>query len=591
MRRAATFAVLVALGGTACALGFVSWRISASTIADHLGATAGASPQLRLGPAGAATFRALPWPSVDVVDVRLNGVGGAIEVSAPEARLDLSLVDLVRGRLTPVRASFASPIVTLDLDRSAWMDAAQAARAFAPLDAVSLADGVLRVRSRERGFDVVVENLKGRFAGFAAGEPLRIDLSATWRDAPFAVTGFLADPERVARGKPAAMNFVVASPAAAMSFKGALAQGAVPGLAGSLSLSVPSLSALARLFGVHAPPIFPGDDVAVAARIAASPNEAALAEATVTSAGQTLQGALQVTVPGGRPALSGTLDADQLALKPLVGLAEPLIDEEGRWSRRPFGIAPPKDFDVDLRLSAGRLNAYGHELANAAVSLILKDGVLTATLIDAAAYGGRLKGEAKFGCARGDLDIEARGALSDADFGAAFSDFGWSGMGGRGTGEFALESMGDSPAALVAGLRGSASVRLEQGALAGINLEEVLRRSQRRRIDAARDKKTGGTTFDRLKLKLALSRGVVDVVSGALAAQGVAGAVQGRIDLVEKSLGLRFSAMQTDSSGEESQDAAHVTLDVHGPWSEPRIGVAGDKAEDPGAGSGATLSP
>ncbi|MBV9290245.1 MAG: hypothetical protein JO288_20925, partial [Hyphomicrobiales bacterium] len=101
----------------------------------------------------------------------------------------------------------------------------------------------------------------------------------------------------------------------------------------------------------------------------------------------------------------------------------------------------------------------------------------------------------------------------------------------------------------------------------------------------------GGAAFDRLKLELSFSRGVVQVVDGELAAQGVTGALEGRVDLVERTCGLRFSAIQTDASGEVSQDAAHLVLDVDGLWSEPTIRVSGDKAEDTGARSGTTLSP
>lgn len=566
-------------------------------VADRLGAAGGAFSQLRIDAAGAATFRALPWPSVSVMNLRLDGAGGAIAVSAPEARMELSLVELLRGRLAPIRARFVSAIATLDLDRppvggrAGWLNVTQAVGAFAPLDGVSVTDGVLRVRSGERGLDLVIESLNGSLGGLAERRRMRMDLSATWRDAPLAVSGLLADPELAVREKPTPVSLAVVSRLATLSFKGALAQGAVPGLAGDLAVSAPSLRELAQLIGVRPPPIFPGDDVAIAGRISASPNEATLADATVASAGQTLQGALHVTRAGARPMLSGTLDADRLSLAPLIGLAEPPLDARGAWSNRALALAPPKDFDLDLRLSAGRLNTYGHELVNAAVSLILKDRVLTATLIDAAAYGGRLKAEARIACIGSSLDLQARGSVSDVDFGAAFSDFGWPAISGKGAAEFALESIGDSPAALVAGLGGSASLRLEQGVLADVNLEEMLRRSQRRRIDVARDMRAGGTAFDRLKLELAVNSGVAQVENGEFAAQGVAGALEGQIDLARRTLGLRFSAMQTGSSGEESQDAAHLTLDVGGPWSEPTIRVSGDKAEDPGAAPGATLSP
>ena len=109
----------------------------------------------------------------------------------------------------------------------------------------------------------------------------------------------------------------------------------------------------------------------------------------------------------------------------------------------------------------------------------------------------------------------------------------------------------------------------------GVNLEEALRRSQRRPIDVARDMRSGGTAFDRLSLELALGEGVAHVVDGELVAQGVSANTEGSIDLAAQSWDLRVNAMQTGAAGEASQDAAHLSLDIDGPWSQPNIRAAG----------------
>ena len=587
MRRAAAWAGGIGLTAAVGALGFASWPLSTQRVADRLG---GASAPLRLGLPEAVTFRALPWPSLSIEGARLDGADGAVRVTAPGARLDLSVSQLVQGRFAPVRARLANPILTLDLDRAPFagpevgLPGAEAAAALAPLDGLSLTDGVLRVMSRKRGLDTMIENIQGRLDGLSPRGRLQFNLSAVWRGTPFAVSGLLVNRERATRGGPSAFELALASPIAALSFKGAFVGGATPGVAGDATVSIPSLRGLARLIDLSPPAWFAGDDVALAATLKASPREAALAGATVTSAGQTFEGALHlVEEVGGRLALSGTLDADRLALAPLIGPARPLLDASGDWSDRPFSLALPQDFDLDLRLSAARLDVYGGELANAAGSLILKNGVLTASLLDAGFYGGRLQGEARIACMGQDLDLRARGAVSDADFGAAFSDLGWPIPGGRGAAEFSLQTVGRTPAAAVVGLDGSISVRLQQGSVAGVNLEEALRRSLRRKIDVDRDMRIGSTAFDRLALDFALGRGVLHVVNGELAAQGVSGNLEGRIDLAGQTWGLHFNAMQTDATGEESQNAAHLSLDIDGPWSQPTIRVVGDKAKDPGA--------
>ena len=168
-----------------------------------------------------------------------------------------------------------------------------------------------------------------------------------------------------------------------------------------------------------------------------------------------------------------------------IGRPDWLFDPAGGWSARPFAPAHPPAFDLDLRLSAARLDVYGRTLSNAAASVIVKDGRLSASLIEAAAYDGRLDGEASVEWVGQDLNIRARAELADADLGAALADFGQPVATGRGEARLAVEASGSSPAAAVADLSGSASLEAADGGIVGVNLEEALRRSQRRPIDVA----------------------------------------------------------------------------------------------------------
>ena len=599
MRRAAAWAgVIVVVTAAVAALGFASWPLTAKQAAESLNAALGRSARVRWGAPDSATFRALPWPSLRVVDARLDDGLGANLISAPEARLDLSVGELIEGRLTPIRAVLVTPIITLDLDRPplALLDTARAADedasgALAQFAGISLTNGVLRIVRKSRGLDTVIENVQGRVDGFGRGDRMRINLAAIWREAPIAISGSLDNLERAERGEPSALTASLISPIANLSFGGALAGGATPNFEGDLSASVPSIKALARLVGREPPPFLAADDVIITAKLKATSSEATFAEAIVTSARQTLQGALHAAEVDGRPVVSGSFDADRLAIAPLIGPAPPLIDRDGGWSARPFAIAPPRNFDLDFRLSAGHLDVYGRELSNAAGSVSLKDGVLTASLIDAAAYGGRLRGETWVACEGEVLNVRARAKLAAADFGAAFSDFGWPTMTGQGTLEFALETTGRSPVAAVAELGGSASLMLQQGAVLGINLEEALRRSQRRPIDVARDMRIGGTTFDTLALGVALGRGIIHVINGELGAQGVAANLQGQIDLPAQAWGLHANAMQVGAAGQESPETAHLSFDVEGPWSAPTIRVMGDKGETQPANDPAPPTP
>lgn len=563
------------------AAGFTPWPLSSARVAGGLNAGRGASQRLIWEAPQAATFSALPWPNLRIVDARLDDPSGANLISAPAARIDLSLGDLLSGRFAPAKAALAAPTMTLDLDRPPFAlkgsltNAAILASALAPLTGVSLSDGVLRVVSQARRFDTVIENVQGGLDGLVPGQRLRVNLSAIWRGAPITIFLSLADPVLTASGAPSGFSATLASPIADLAFNGFLAGGARPSLAGDFSASSPSLAALARLLGSKPPTFLAAADVAIAGKVKATPTGVALDETTATSAGQTIRGALQVAGLGDRPNVSATLDSDRIAVAALIGPLAPLFGPNGEWSGRPFSAAPPGNFDLDLRLSARRLDVYGHELADAAASAMLKDGVLTASLVDGGAYGGRLKGEIRLAHVERNFQLDARAELADADFGAAFSDFGWPAPTGRGRAEFDVRTAGLSPASAVAELVGSATLKLEQGGVAGVNLEQALRRAQRRPADVARDMRVGATAFNRLSLEFALSNGVAHVVNGDLVAKGVVASLQGAIDLAAQSLKLRVNATQADATGEESRDAAHLSLDIEGPWSQPTIRAVG----------------
>jgi AsmA protein len=577
-RLGAASASVVALAIVAA--GLTPWPLSPARIAAGLNASSGAPQRMVWEAPQAATFSALPWPNLRIVDARLDDLRGVNLISAPAARIDLSLLGLLSGRFTPEKATLSAPTVTLDLDRPPFVlkgnvtDAAALAFALAPFANLNLSDGVLRVTSRKRGLDTVIEDVQGGLHGLLPGAPLRVNLSGVWRGAPVAIFLSLADPVLAASGAPTAFSAALWSPVGALVFNGLLAAGPRFSLAGGLSASSTSLGALARLLGSNLPSFLVADDLRIVGRINATPTGVTVDEATATGAGQTVRGALEFARLGARPSVSATLDSEKIAVSALLGPLPPLSGPNGEWSARPFPAIPPGNFDLDLRLSARRLDLYGHGLADVAAAAILKDGVLTASLVDSGAYGGRLKGEFRVECVGPSLRMDAQGELADADFGAAFSDFGWPTITGKGTAAFDVRAAGRSPASAVAKLGGSARLKLEQGGVTGVNLEQVLRRSQRRPIDVGRDLRIGETAFDRLSLELALAEGVAHVVDGDLLAQGVAADLQGAIDLAGRSWKLRLKAAQTDATGAESKDSAHLSLDIEGPWSQPAIGAS-----------------
>ena len=582
MRRAVTWGLALALFVVLAACGLVRWPLSSAKVGDSLNAAFGASPRLHWSAPETASFSAFPWPNVQIAEARLDDAYGVGLLSAPAARLKLSLVDLLRGRFIPTGAILVSPTVTIDLDRPPFAGAGgsggpgNVARALAPLASLSLSNGVLRLLSARRGLDTLIDNVQGRFDGLTVGDQLRFNLSAVWRKTPITIAGVLNDPESAAKGAPSPVVFALDSPLAKLTYGGSLALTEEPNADGDLTVSIPSIAALASFLAARPPAVLASNDLAITAKVKGTADSFTLGDATLTSAGQTLEGALAINASGGRPAVSGTLAAENLALEPLLGPPGRVFEPSGRWSTKRFAFAPLRSFDLDLRLSAGHLDVYGLQLADAAASAIVSDGKLSATLLQADAYGGRLQGGLDAAYLGRDLDLSARGELVDADLEAALAGFAAPFVTGTGGFKFALEASGGSYDAAIASLTGTASLEAANGSILGVNLEEALRRSRRRSVDVERDMRNGETAFDRVAVSLALSDGRAQVQRGVMTTPGVKAGLDGAIDLNRQNLALRVNAIQADAAGEESQDAAHLTLDISGPWSQPTIRATGE---------------
>ena len=589
MRRAVAWGFALALIVALTVCGFMRWPLTATKVGDSLNAAFGASPRLHWSAPRTASFSALPRPSVRIVDARLDDAFGVNLLSAPEARLNLSLIDLLRGRFIPTGVVLVSPTVTVDIDHPPFAGppgesagpASVARRALAPLASLSLSNGTLRLISAKRGVDTAVDNVHGRFTGLTIGDQLRFDLSAVWRKTSIAIAGALNDPETAAKGAPSPIVLALDSPLGKLAFGGLLALSDQPSVDGDLTASIPSIAALASFLDARRPAVLAANDITITAKVKGAADSLTFGDATLTSAGQTLEGAIAIREAGGRPAISGTLAAETLALEPLLGPPERVFGPSGNWSTKPFAFAPLRSFDLDLRLSAAHLDAYGLKLADAAASAIVTDGKLSATLLEAAAYGGRLQGEVGAAYVGRDLDLSARGELADADLGAAIADFARPIVTGTGGVKFALEASGASPAAAISSLTGTASLEAADGAILGVNLEEALRRSHRRPIDVERDMRLGGTPFDKVEASLELDDGRAQVRRGIMTSHGVKAELDGLIELIDQSWALQVNATQTDATGDESQDAAHLTLDIAGPWSSPTIRAIGGGSTEP----------
>src|SRR6202034_4761109 len=109
MRRAVAWGLALALIVALTVCGFMRWPLSAAKAGDSLNPAFGASPRLHWSAPETASFSILPRPSVGITGARLDDAYGVNLLLAPEARLNLSLIEVLRGRVIPTGVVLFSP--------------------------------------------------------------------------------------------------------------------------------------------------------------------------------------------------------------------------------------------------------------------------------------------------------------------------------------------------------------------------------------------------------------------------------------------------------------------------------------------------
>jgi AsmA protein len=564
----------------ATAAGFYRWPISSAFVADEPSARLSQSLGLELGRPGSVRFSLLPAPTLHMVDVELRGRDNATILTAPKASARLALLPLLLGHFQLAGATLRGPTILVDLDSRPFAASSAISTTIAtkgddkdsaPLGALQIQGGLLRIVSAANKIDTLVEDVDGALDWPRLEDRLRINLRATWRDEPLAIEASLGEPAALLRGGRSDGHLSVVSGGAQIKLQGDFLGDGADRFEGSASLDIASISEVRRILGLPSAAIFADGKISLAAQATANSQMLTLSDMRLNLLGQNFEGALAIARASERPSVSGTLATDELKLEPILANAPSLIDSKGDWSAAPFDFAPLTAVDFDLRVSAAQIKWRGHPLADAAIELMNDNGRLTATLVEASAYNGLFKAEISFAPAQSGCLAHASGALKNADLGALFSDFGWSAYSGQGDGEFALDAVGDSPAALARALDGKATVKLAPGVVDGVSFEEALRRSERRPIDVFNDMRRGRTVFTEASASMTLQKGVGGVVNGSMVGVGVNVSLAGSIDIFKRRLLARATAIQTGRDGVPTPHGPRLDFDITGPWSAPTI--------------------
>jgi len=301
-------------------------------------------------------------------------------------------------------------------------------------------------------------------------------------------------------------------------------------------------------------------------------------------------GVAGVDVTKERPRLTGDLDMGTLDLSPFLAPADqekkPQQPMQG-WSKDPLDLAALKSVDADLKVRTTTLTLGNITLNNASVVSTLQNGQLNADLPTFSAFGGNWGGK---------LVVDASGAKPSVSMAMTGDSVGISSLLGTlagfdkltGTGTFSVTANGSGSSIdeIMHALNGEVSTKLNEGALKGLNVAQLVRSA-----DSLQKALTTGnlqnldftsvlspeaeTDFTSFNTVLKVENGVanVDLMKLLSPVLGIDGT--GQINLGGQTLDLRL-ATSIDKKGQGAGSVVQlngipVPVRVSGSWTSPKV--------------------
>lgn len=530
--------------------------------------------------AGPATVQVFPQLAVRLEDIRI-GQGATEDLPARAAALvgSLRLLPLLAGRASISDYVLVSPRITVRVDgdgASNWDPVFARLRELTGDRAVAFADfrvvdGRTIIDERKTGRRLVATGIEMAVSWPGSDRQATLSGSLTVNGEALNVSAVIARPIALLTAEPTAVKMRVGGLPVRAAFEGQVTNGAAVTAEGAMTVEAGSLRLLLRWLGQN-PGIGPSlGAFALKGEVQLLPNKLAFTQVNAELDGNVASGALAISFEGDRPQVQGTLDAGRVVATTYFADLN-LTPRPGQgWSRRPIDLSAVSHIDVDLRLSARELIVGSANMGRSAAALTARNGRLTATLGEAQAYGGNLRGSLVVTPRGEGYEVKASLAVQRAQLGQGLGEwFGFRRIDGIANAQVALEADGGSMADFVRTARGQASFNAVEGALRGFNAEAILRRLERRPLSAAGvDARSGSTPFERISATVRIEEGVARTSDMVLEGRIIVIRLEGTAGLANRDLDLQgLAALRRTAPAEGVFELPFV---VQGSWDDPFV--------------------
>lgn len=572
-------AVVAVIAAVFVALVALSFLIPAATMRDavarEIRAVTGLEPVLRgdlsvsLFPSGTVTFHNV------VLGEDSNGEPGLV---ADELTARLRYFPLLAGRIEIAGVTLVRPTIAvtfLENGQTNWSGLIHAlTRALQPdperttsFSEIGIQDGTVVVRKSDGAKESAerLEDVEFQLAWPSISRSFGANGRFVWHDEPIEASLTLGDFLAALSGEHSGIKVRLAGAPVKAAFDGALSAEPTFRIDGTLSVESPSLRDALRWTNASRLPFGGFGRFALKGHSSIGGGAVSLSNVNVELDGNSAEGV--ITLSTNHRTVQGTLAADALDVTPYLSGIHLLAANERNWDQLPITLNGFADFDLDLRISAASVKIASAQLGRTAVAANMRGGKFDVTIGESQAFSGIAKGSVGLASTNGGVAVTTHLAFVDVDLESCLGQvFGIRRLEGRGNLALNIEGSGSSVLAVTNTLNGTASLNAHNGALSGINVEQLLRRLERRPLSGNGDFRTGRTPFDQLALTLKIEQGQVSVDDMHLTGPAVRLAVGGQVSVPTRDLDLKGVATLASSETANEFDLPFV---VQGPWDDP----------------------
>lgn len=545
-----------------------------SQVLREVRAVTGLNPILR----GETTVTLFPSGSVSFGGVVL-GDPERPALTAERLTARLRFFPLLIGRVEIADVSLEHPTIAVDLEkdgRSNWsaliaaLARSQNSEAQRPpaFSEMRIRNGTVVVRNRERNLSETFDNVAFSLAWPSISNSFGATGHFVWHGETLNMTLTLGNFAAALMGKHTGIKLRIAGKPMQAAFEGAISANPTLKVEGTLAADANSLREALIWAGQKPLPGGGFERFAIKAHANVAGGTIALSNVNVELDGNNAEGVLTFATDG-RQTLQGTLASDTLDLSPYLSTIKLLTANNREWNDGHIAIEGLSGTDFDLRLSAAKVVLADATLGRTAIGANLRDGHLSITIGEAQAFGGLVKGSVSLASFDNGVDVKAQLHFGEVDLESCLGAlFGLHRLEGRGDLAFSVEGVGDSVLAVTHTLNGTAKLKGQNGAIAGLDVEQLLHRLERRPLSGSGNFRTGRTPFDRIEVALKIARGKISVQDVQVTGPGVKLALAGSASIPQRELDLTGTAALAAATRAGNAPFA-LPFIVQGAWDDP----------------------